>query len=76
MGGGGPSPEMMRQRAMEVIKVFREKGATSQESAKKLDELNLPPFFTRIMENRLGPLGIIIEKDGYLYLAEDNIEKL
>jgi ATP-binding cassette subfamily B multidrug efflux pump len=76
MGGGGQSPEMMRQRAMEVIKVFREKGATSQESAKKLDELNLPPFFTRIMENRLGPLGIIIEKDGYLYLAEDNIEKL
>ena len=74
--GGGPSPEMMRQRAIEVIKIFKDKGATSPESAKSLDELDLPPFFPRIMENRLGPLGIIDEKDGHFYLVENNVGKL
>ena len=77
MGGGGmQSPEMVHQRAMDVIKIFKEKGAMSQESAKSLDELDLPPFFPRIMENRLGPLGIIYEKDGRFYLVEDNVGKL
>ena len=79
MGGGmgsGSAPEMMRQRAMEVIKVFKEKGATSPESAKSLVELDLPPFFTKIYENRLSPLGIIGEKDGDFYLIEDNVGKI
>jgi len=77
MGGGdGPSPEMMRQRAMEVIKIFKEKGATSPESAKRLGELDLPSYFSRIMEKRLGPLGIIVEKEGLFYLVEENIGKI
>jgi len=74
--GGGQSPEMMRQRAMEVIKIFKEKEAISPESAKSIEELGLPPFFPRIMENRLGPLGIIVEKEGFFYLVEENAGKL
>ena len=74
--GGGPSPEMMRQRAMEVIKIFKEKKATSSESAKSLEELDLPLYFSRIMENRLGPLGIIVEKEDHFYLVEHNVRKL
>lgn len=74
--GGGQSPEMMRQRSMEVIKIFKDKEATSPESAKSSEELGLPQFFPRIMENRLGPLGIIVEKEGLFYLVEDNIKKL
>jgi len=73
---GGQSPEMMQQRAMEVIKIFRDKEATSPESAKSIEELNLPPFFPRIMENRLGPLGIIVEKEGHFYLVEENVSKI
>jgi hypothetical protein len=74
--GGGQSPEMMRQRAMEVIKIFKEKEAISPESAKSIEELGLPPFFPRIIENRLGPLGIIVEKEGFFYLVEENAGKL
>ena len=74
--GSGPSPEMMRQRAMEVIKIFKEKKATSPGSAKRLEELELPLYFTRIMENRLGPLGIIVEKEDHFYLVEHNVRKL
>jgi len=73
---GGQSPEMMQQRAMEVIKIFRDKEATSPESAKSIEELDLPPFFPRIMENRLDPLGIIVEKEGRFYLVEENVSKL
>jgi ATP-binding cassette subfamily B protein len=74
--GGGQSPEMMQKRAMEVIKIFRDKGATSPKTAKSLDELGLPPFFSRIMENRLGPLGIIVENEGHFYLVEENASKI
>jgi ATP-binding cassette subfamily B multidrug efflux pump len=77
MGGGdGSSPELMRQRAMEVIKIFKEKGAKSPESAKKLGELDLPSYFSRIMETQLDPLGIIVEKEGHFYLVEENVKKI
>jgi ATP-binding cassette subfamily B multidrug efflux pump len=74
--GAGANSEMMRQRALEIIGLFKEKNAVSVKSAKTLGEMDLPPYFPRIMQNFLGPLGIIVEKDGYLYLVEDNIEKL
>lgn len=74
--GAGRSPEMMRQRAMEIINIFKDKEAISPESAKSIEELVLPRFFSRIMENRLGPLGIIVEKEGRFYLVEDNVKKL
>ncbi len=74
--GGGSNPEMMLQRALEIINIFKESGAVSVESAKTLGELDLPPYFSRILQNRLGPFGVIVEKDGYFYLVEGNIEKL
>jgi ATP-binding cassette subfamily B protein len=74
--GGGASPEVMRQRAMKVINIFRDKEAISPESAKSFEELDLPPFFPRIMENRLGPLGIIVEKESLFYLVEENTSKI
>jgi ATP-binding cassette subfamily B protein len=76
MGGGKPSPEMMRQRAMEVIKIFKDKQATSPESAKTLGELGLPPHFQMMIQMRLSPIGLIVEKDGAYYLIEENISKL
>ena len=74
--GGGSNPEMMQQRALEIVNIFIEKGATSPESAKHVEELNLPPYFSRILKYRLGPLGIIVEKEGCHYLAEDHKKKL
>jgi ABC-type multidrug transport system ATPase subunit len=74
--GGEQSPELMQKRAMEVIKIFRDKEATSPESAKSIEELGLPPFFPKIFENRLGPLGIIVEKEGLFYLVEENTSKM
>ncbi len=74
--GGGSNPEMMLQRALEVINIFKERGALSVESAKTLGELDLLSYFPRILQNRLGSLGVIVEKDGYFYLVEGNIEKL
>ena len=49
MGGGmdsGPSPEIMRKRAMEVIKIFKENEAISPESAKNNAEY--APFISFI----------------------------
>ena len=76
MGGGGPSPEMMRQRAMEVVEILKEKEATSPESAKTIQELGLPPYFPMMIQMRLAPLGIVVEKDGKYYLVEENLSKL
>lgn len=74
--GGGQSPEMMRQRLKEMVETFKEKAATSPETAKTLDELGLPSHFDMMVQMRLGPLGIIIEQDDKYYLVEENIEKL
>jgi len=74
--GGNPSPEMMRQRAMEVVNTFRKKGATSPETAQTKSELEFPPEYFRMIKMRLAPLGIIAEKDGSYYLIEENIDKL
>ncbi len=76
MGGGGPSPEMMRQRAMEIVKIFKDKGATSPEAAKTLEELGVSPHFQMLIQMRLSPLGILVEKDGTYYLVEENLSKL
>jgi ATP-binding cassette subfamily B multidrug efflux pump len=74
--GGGPSPEMMRQRLKEMVEIFKEEDATSPEKAKTLGELGLPDHFEMMVQMRLSPLGIIVEHDGKYYLVEENIEKL
>ncbi len=74
--GGGPSPEVMRERLKEMMKSFKEKNATSLETAKSLEELGLPSHFEVMVQMRLGPLGIIVEQDNKYYLVEENMEKL
>ena len=74
--GGGPPPEVMRERLKEMMKSFKERNATSPERAKSLEELGLPPHFEMIVQMRLGPLGIIIEQDNKYYLVEENMGKL
>jgi len=79
MGGGmgyGGSPEMMRQRLLEIMDIFKKNGALSPETAKTQSELELPPYFPRMMQMRLEPLGIVVEKDGNYYLVEEKIKKL
>ena len=76
MGGGSPSPEMMRQRAMEVVKIFKDKEAISPESAKTMEELGIPGHFQMMIQMRLTPLGIITENEGKFYLVEENLSKL
>ncbi|MCW4012790.1 MAG: ABC transporter ATP-binding protein/permease [Candidatus Bathyarchaeota archaeon] len=76
MGGGNPSPEMMRQRAMEVIKIFKDKQATSPETAKTMEELGIQGHFQMMIQMRLTPIGIIAENEGKYYLVEENLSKL
>lgn len=76
MGGGSPSPEMMRQRAMEVVKIFKDEEAISPESAKTMEELEIPGHFQMMIQMRLTPLGIITENEGKYYLVEENLSKL
>ena len=71
--GGMPSPEMMKERTMELVKTFREKGATSPETAKSLDELGLPPQFSTMMQMRLGQIGVFVENDGRYYMVEEKV---
>jgi ATP-binding cassette subfamily B protein len=73
---GGPSSEMMRQRAMEVVEIFKEKHATSRETAKSFKELGVSQHFQMMIQFRLVPLGIITEKDNTYYLTEENVLKL
>ena len=74
--GGGPSPEMMRQRAMEIIEIFKQKQATSPETAKPFEELEIPPHYQRMIQMRLIRQGIIADNGGKLYLVEKNLSKL
>jgi ATP-binding cassette subfamily B multidrug efflux pump len=71
--GGMPSPEMMKERTMELVKTFKEKGATSPETAKSLDELGLPPHFSMMMQMRLGQIGVFVENKGRYYLVEEKV---
>jgi len=75
-GGLGGSPDMIHQRIMEIVNIFKKNGVTSVETAKTQKELSLPPYFLKMMENRLKSLGVIGEKDNRYYLIEENIEKL
>ena len=41
--------EMIKERLLKTIKIFREKGAINPEGAMTLDELDLPSQFKRLM---------------------------
>ncbi|MFC1803243.1 ABC transporter ATP-binding protein [Thermoproteota archaeon] len=75
-GGMRPSPIMMRQRILEMVDVFRKKGAVSPETAMTQKELGLPPQFDIIMQMHLEQLDVFIEYEGKYYLAEEPLNKL
>ncbi|MCJ7731799.1 ABC transporter ATP-binding protein/permease [Candidatus Bathyarchaeota archaeon] len=74
--GGMPSPEVMKERIMEIITVFRINGAISPETAKTSVELGLPPQFSMMMQMRLGQLGVIVEQNGRYYLVEEKVNQI
>lgn len=67
---------MFRERLLETIKVFREKGAISPESAMTLKDLGLPPLFRRLMNRRLGQSGLFLEVNGKYYLSENGVKQI
>ena len=74
--GGMPSPEAMKKRVLEVANNFREKGATSPETAKSLDELDLPPQFKMMMQTMYGESGVFVEDNGRYYLVEEKLSMI
>ena len=68
--------EQNRHRLQEIIRKFREKGATSPEKAMTIQELGLPPRFEQAMHRRLGQTGIFVEVNGKYYLNEDRLKQI
>ena len=67
--------EEIIKRLYEAIAIFRQKGATSPETALTLQELGLPPEFQDLMSRRLGQSGIVVEVNGRYYLDEKRLEE-
>lgn len=67
---------MFRERLLEIIERFRQKGATSPEKARTIEELGLPPRFKEAMGRRLGQVGVFVEVDGKYYLSEARLNDL
>ena len=68
--------EEMRRRLHEIVKRFRQKGATSPEKAMTIQELGLPPRFEEAMHRRLGQSGIFVEINGKYYLNEERLKQI
>jgi len=68
--------EQIRTRLQEIIRKFREKGATTPEKALTLQELGLPPRFEQAMHRRLGQTGIFVEVNGKYYLNEERLKQI
>ena len=66
----------VRERLVEVIEKFRQKGATGPEKAMTAKELGLPPKFQEMMKRRLGQTGIFKEVDGKCYLSEERLKEV
>jgi len=68
--------EEIREKLLEVVGRFREKGAVSAERAMTLEELALPARFQEAMNRRLGRIGIFAEVNGKYYLSEERLKEL
>ena len=66
----------VRERLLEVIEKFRQKGAVSPDKAMTIEELGLPPQFKEAMKRRLGRLGVFVEVDGKYYLSEERLKEV
>lgn len=69
-------PGRGRERFLEMVEKFRQKGATSPDKAMTPEELGLPLRFRYLMVRRLGKLGVFLEKDGRYYLSEERLAQL
>ena len=67
---------MFRERLLEIVEKFRQKGATSPDKAMTAEELDLPPRFKELMQGRLGQSGIFVEVDGKYYLSEERLKEI
>jgi hypothetical protein len=67
--------EQIRERLLEIIQKFRERGAVSPDKAMTAQELGLPPRFEEAMKKRLGKTGIFIEVNGRYYLSEERLKE-
>ncbi len=68
--------EEIQKRFQQVLRVFRQKGAISQEKALTAQELGLPPRFEEAMHRRLGQTGIFVEVNGKYYLSEERLKQV
>jgi len=68
--------EEIRERLLEVIEKFRQKGAISPDKAMTIEELGLPPRFKELMGRRLGQLGVFVEVNGKYYLSEERLKEI
>jgi hypothetical protein len=66
----------IRERLVELIAKFRQKGALSPEKALTAEELGLPPEFKERMKRRLGQLGVFVEVNGKYYLSEQRLKEV
>ncbi len=68
--------EEIRERLIEIIARFKQKGATNPEKALTASELGLPPRFEQAMHRRLGLSGIFVEINGKYYLSEQRLKEV
>ena len=66
----------MRGPLYGLIERFRQKGATSPETAMAVQELGLPRRFEEAMHRRLGQSGIFVEVNGKYYLDEERLRQI
>jgi len=63
-----------RQKLLQVIKRFREKGATSPDKAMTVEELGVPPKFKDVVRRPFFVrTGIFQEVNGKYYLSEERL---
>jgi hypothetical protein len=66
----------VRERLLELVQRFKEKGAISPDKAMTVQELGLPPRFEEAMKRRLGKSGIFVEVNGKYYLSEERLKQV
>jgi ATP-binding cassette subfamily B protein len=69
-------PDMFLERIVEVVEIFKEKGATSPETALPLDELGLPPMFSIMMQSPMAQFGLFVENHDKYYLNEERFKQM
>ena len=68
--------EQMRERLLELVQSFKEKGAVSSDKAMTVQDLGLPLRFEEAMKRRLGKSGIFVEVNGKYYLSEERLKQV